>query len=148
MKTVIIYSSRHHQNTFQLVSALKRGFGVELVNADRDPVPDLCKYDCVGFASGIEHGKLYDSVQKVIDKSLPENKRIFFAYTCGSNGRKYREMLRNTAKECNCELLGIYSCKGVDTYGPMKLVGGINKGRPALSDIIAFIGFYTTNCLK
>ena len=30
---------------------------------------------------------------------------------------------------------GIFSCKGYDTYGPFKLVGGLNKHHPDENDI-------------
>ncbi|MEE1099963.1 MAG: hypothetical protein U0K86_00580 [Agathobacter sp.] len=30
----------------------------------------------------------------------------------------------------NCPIIGKFSCKGYDTYGPFKLVGGIAKSHP------------------
>lgn len=39
------------------------------------------------------------------------------------------------AKEKGCPVLGEFSCKGYDTFGPFKLVGGIAKGHPNATDL-------------
>jgi flavodoxin len=36
-----------------------------------------------------------------------------------------------------------FSCKGWDTWGPMKLFGGINKGRPNEKDLAEAKGICT-----
>lgn len=43
---------------------------------------------------------------------------------CGSKA------LRRIAAKKGCPVLGEFSCKGYDTFGPFKLVGGIAKGAP------------------
>ena len=40
------------------------------------------------------------------------------------------------------KLIGKFSCKGYDTYGPFKLVGGIAKGHPDEKDLTAAVDFY------
>lgn len=35
MKTIIIYSSTHHGNTYKLVEAIARKFEVEMINANK-----------------------------------------------------------------------------------------------------------------
>ena len=42
----------------------------------------------------------------------------------------------------NCPIIGKFSCKGYDTYGPFKLVGGIAKGHPNEKDLEAAVDFY------
>jgi len=32
-------------------------------------------------------------------------------------------------------VVGEFSCRGFDTYGPMKLIGGIARGRPSAQDL-------------
>ena len=39
-------------------------------------------------------------------------------------------------------LMCTYGCPGFDTYGPFKLVGGMNKGRPNQEDIDGAVAFY------
>jgi hypothetical protein len=43
-------------------------------------------------------------------------------------------------------IIGEFSCKGFNTFGPLKLVGGINKGRPNESDLNKAENF--ARCLK
>ena len=47
-----------------------------------------------------------------------------------------------TSKECF--LVGHYSCLAFDTFGPFKLVGGLNKGRPNDNDIQKALEFFET----
>lgn len=42
----------------------------------------------------------------------------------------------------HCKELGRYICKGFDTYGPFKLVGGLQKGHPTDEEIQAAVDFY------
>lgn len=42
----------------------------------------------------------------------------------------------------NCTILGVYGCKGYDTYGPLKLIGGINKENPTADEINEAIKFF------
>ena len=39
-------------------------------------------------------------------------------------------------------IVGRFSCKGFDTFGPFKLNGGVSKGHPDEKDIAAAIEFY------
>ena len=39
------------------------------------------------------------------------------------------------AREKGCPVLGEFHCKGYDTFGPFRLVGGIAKGRPNIRDL-------------
>lgn len=39
-------------------------------------------------------------------------------------------------------MLGEFSCKGYDTFGPFKLIGGIAKGHPDTQDLENARKFY------
>jgi flavodoxin len=43
--------------------------------------------------------------------------------------------LKKKLKEKKFDILGEFSCKGLDTYGLLKLVGGINRGHPNQEDL-------------
>lgn len=43
--------------------------------------------------------------------------------------------LKELAGERGCAVLGTFGCKGYDTFGPFKLVGGLAKGRPDEGDL-------------
>lgn len=42
----------------------------------------------------------------------------------------------------NCNFTGRYICAGYDTFGPFKLVGGIQKGHPDADEIAGAVKFY------
>ena len=56
-------------------------------------------------------------------------------------GQSTRE-LKELAGERGCAVLGTFGCKGYDTFGPFKLVGGLAKGRPNEKDLEKARAFY------
>ena len=50
--------------------------------------------------------------------------------------------MEKISAEKHCPVLGEFSCKGYDTFGPFKLVGGIAKGRPNERDLEQARTFY------
>lgn len=128
MRTLIIYESTHHGNTFKLVDAIEEEFGCDLRDMADDNVDhehiDFDEYDLVGIASGVAYGKLYKGIEEFVasDKS-PCNKRVFILYTCGNRNLKsihYLDHIREILKEKDCTLEGEYGCAGYDTFGPLK----------------------------
>lgn len=147
MKTVIIYASHHHGNTEKLVKAISEKYSIEMINAEKESL-DISEYDCIGFASGIDFGKFYDCVQKEAEKYMTAGKRVFFIYTCGQNNKDFSEKLKAIAKERGCEVCGSFGCTGYNTYGPWKLIGGINRKHPNEQDITNCIRFFEENVSK
>ena len=49
--------------------------------------------------------------------------------------RTVNRELKELAGERGCAVLGTFGCKGYDTFGPFKLVGGLAKGRPDEGDL-------------
>lgn len=141
MKTAILYESYHHGNTKKICEAIGQKYEVTLIDA-RGNVDDLEKYDLIGIASGAAYGKFYKTITDVTRNKLPQNKNVFFIYTCGRLSKDYSEEVKKIASEKNCNILGTYGCKGYDTYGPLKLIGGINKENPTEDEINAAIKFY------
>ncbi|MDD6214876.1 MAG: flavodoxin domain-containing protein [Firmicutes bacterium] len=141
MKTAIIYASHHHGNTKKLIDAIKEKFDVLVVNSENEQIPDLSDYDCIGLASGIEFGKFYKSVYIAANGVIQQGKDIFIIYTCGQDNGKQGREIKAIAQERGCKILGSFGCKGYDTFGPFKLVGGINKKHPNDGDIKAALMF-------
>lgn len=141
MKTAIIYESSHHGNTKKICDAIGKKYGVTLIDA-RGTIEDLDEYELIGLASGAAYGKFYKNITEAIYNKLPHNKNVFFIYTCGSTNKDYAAEAKKVALEKNCKILGTYGCKGYDTYGPLKLIGGINKGHPTDEEIHEAIKFF------
>lgn len=142
MKTILIYESTHHGNTKKLVDAVAERYGVQTATVEEAAVMDLSDYDRIGIASGVAFGKFYEATEQFVGTSLPKGKEVFFLYTCGNDSGKYANSVSAKAVARGCKVLGIYGCRGFDTFGPFKLIGGIAKGHPTQSEIDAAVDFY------
>ena len=67
---------------------------------------------------------------------------MFFVYTYGLKAGTGAKALHGVAAEKHCTVLGEFSCKGYDTFGPFKLVGGTAKGHPDDQDLENARRFY------
>jgi len=142
MKTCICYKSSHHQNTLKLLEAIKKDNNVDLIDVLKEPNKDISNYDVIGIASGIVYSKYYKEVIKFVNDNLPQNKKVFFIHTAGDPRKNQNKSVKDIADSRNCITIGTYFTKGFDTYGPFKLIGGINKERPNDEDIQGAINFY------
>ncbi|MBO4897240.1 MAG: flavodoxin [Clostridia bacterium] len=140
MKTAIIYMSEHHGNTKKIVDAIAAKHDVTTADILKDSI-NLEEYDLIGIASGIAYGKYYPQMLEFLEKNMPENKKVFFIHTAGSPRENQNAAAKAITDKRGEECLGTYFCKGFDTYGPFKLMGGIAKGHPdekEISDAVAF----------
>jgi flavodoxin len=142
MKTAIVYVSTHHGNTKKLVDAISEKYDITVIDGIRDEDFDLNEFDRIGFASGIAFGKFYPHMLKLMDEKLPEGKDVFFLYTYGMKTDRYCNAARKIAEMKKAKILGEYGCQGYDTFGPLKLLGGISKGHPDKTDLRNAIEFY------
>lgn len=55
--------------------------------------------------------------------------------TGGSNNQKYMKKFEEEIKRYNIEISASYQCRGYDTFGIFKIIGGIAKGHPNDADI-------------
>lgn len=140
MKTAIIFASVHHGNTRKIVEQIARNNDVDLIDATQVKEKDLSEYERIGFASGIYYGKFHQSVLNFASVNLPEYKEVFLICTRG--GSAAYQSIETIIKDKRCNVIGKFSCKGYDTFGPFKLVGGIAKGHPNEKDLTAAMEFY------
>jgi len=102
----------------------------------------LNNYQKIGLASGIYWRKFSKNIEELLNKILDSDvKNLFFIYTSGVGRVRYEKKLIKRLEEKNKICLGIFSCKGFDNYGPFKLIGGINKGKPNEDDTQNLIKF-------
>ena len=142
MNTAIVYYSQHHGNTKKLLDAIAAQSEVTLINVVENKTADLSSFDRIGFASGIYYSSFAKQVLSFAEQNLPEGKDVFFINTCGAPARVYFNAIRKITETKHCRELGAYQCKGYDTYGPFKLVGGIAKGHPTEEEIEGAVRFY------
>lgn len=142
MKTAIFYYSRHHGNTLKVLEAMAEEDEVDLIDVTTRQAVRLEDYHCIGFASGIYGFEFQKAVVEFARQYLPQGKPVFFVYTYGGAKGNGAKALAEIAKEKGCPVLGEFGCKGYDTFGPFKLVGGIAKGHPNARDLENARKFY------
>ena len=140
-KVVIIYNSYHHCNTKKLLISIQEECKIDLFVVSEAKDINFSNYDIVGFASGIYMGKFHRSIITFIENHTDELKDIFLIYTSGRGKKDYDKNLKENFKNKNLNFIGTYSCKGYDTYGPLKIIGGISKKHPNELDLINGIKF-------
>ena len=133
MRKAIVYTSVHHGNTEKLVKRIAEECQVDLIDAIKQMNADLNDYDMIGFASGIYYSKFHQSILKFSEENLSADKKVFLICTYGGSANfKSIEQILNKK---HASVVGKFGCKGYDTFGPFKLVGGIAKGHPNEEDM-------------
>jgi flavodoxin len=145
LKILIIYSSVHHGNTEKITKVMAETLNCEMLKAESVNVDKLQDYDLIGFGSGIYAGKFHKSMLKLID-TLPNipSKKAFVYSTSGQGKDNYNSKVKSKLQEKTFTIVGDFACKGFDTFGPFKLIGGISKGRPNSEDMQAAKDFAQT----
>lgn len=142
MKTAICYYSYHHGNTRKVLEAMAENQTIDLIDVTARTAVHLEDYDVIGFASGIYAGKFHDAVIHFAEQYLPNNKDVFFVYTYAVYRASYTKSITAAVAAKNANILGSYSCKGFNTFGPFKLVGGTAKGHPNADELSKAKEFY------
>lgn len=139
MRSLIVCVSVSNGNTRQVVGVLAGGLGGTLVEPE-DVVPStLGDYDLVGFGSGI-YGMAFHRRLLGLVRRLPEGhgrSSLVFA-TSGSPEPpvwRYTRRLQRLLEGRGYSVAGTFVCRGYDTWLPLRLVGGLNKGHPDGDDL-------------
>lgn len=132
MKTLLICVSVHHQNTAKVAAAMAEAIQADIRKPEDIRFEDLSAYDIIGFGSGIYMWKHHKSLLDFAAK-LPGmgGKPVFiFSTSGGKKGLGSHGSLKAILGSKDCRIIGEFNCLGWDSFGPFKLVGGMNKGKP------------------
>jgi flavodoxin len=136
MKTLIICQSYHHGNTKKIADAMAAVLKADVISPRDVKGESLDDYDLIGFGSGIAFGRHYRGLQNFVEKLPALHKNAFIFSTRGTRRpMSYHRALRRQLNEKGWTIVGEFSCRGYDTYGLTKLVGGVAKGRPNEQDL-------------
>jgi len=134
-KTLIVYASIHHQNTYKVVDFLSSHVNADILDATKANNYDCGGYENVIFASGIYFSKLHRAVVDFMNKADLSKKKVVIVYTCGLRVGDHASQYRKTLKDKEAVYLGKSTSKGLDTNGVFAKVGGISKGHPNDKDL-------------
>ena len=131
MKTLIICISMHHGNTKNIARTMAGAITADLLTPQQVDTDTLSKYDLIGFGSGIYFWKHHRALLNLVENLPVLNKKAFIFSTRGIGPVwVYHQPLKKRLKEKGFDIIREFSCRGFDTAGPLKLIGGINKGKP------------------
>lgn len=137
MKTLIICESVHHGNTKKIADAMAGVLGAEVKKPGEVDAGMLGGYDLIGFGSGIYMGKSHKNLLKLADALPKLEKKAFIFSTAGRENvnMKGHRALKEKLTGKGFKIVDEFTCLGYDTFGPLVLVGGVNKGKPDEKDL-------------
>ena len=148
-RTVIVYYSKHHGNTEKIAHVMATALDdARLVNLSENEtaIPNVTDYDLIGFGSGIYWGKHDKRLLNLVDGLPVQNgKKAFIFSTSGMRAGRilnnFNKRILRKLKEKGFSIVGEFSCRGWDSIGPLKLIGGVHKGKPDERDLEAAADF-------
>lgn len=139
MKTLLICDSQHNGNTEMIARIFAEALDASILKSAVARVERIRENDLVGFGSGIYGGKHSQGLLGLADR-LPfgEGQKVFLfstSWTGLMQMEKNHRLLREKLEAKGYRIVGQFSCKGVARFGPLKLIGGINKGHPDAEEL-------------
>ncbi len=139
IRTLILLKSVHCRNTQQVSDAMA-GVVQATVLAPVEVTPaTLMDYDLIGFGSGVYFGRFHRELRTWVKRLRPlaDRQAAFVFSTAGLSflGPIWHRSLRRQLNRRNFNVIGEFSCPGHDLVGPLRLVGGLNRGRPNQVDL-------------
>lgn len=139
MKSLIIYSSLHQGNTRTIAEKMAAELKADIYNVRDILGKSIEEYGLIGLGSGIYHGDFNEDIMR-LGENL-KNKNLFLFSTSGSGNENYNDCFAETLRLKKNRVIGSFSCKGYNTYGIFKYVGGKCKNHPNKADIEEAVDF-------
>ncbi len=147
-KSLLVLFSYHHNNTEKIAKVFARVLDAQIRTPQQTSPEELQEYELIGFGSGIYGAKHHESLLDLAGR-LPHvtNKKAFIFSTNGAPARamdhnsietymtKNHSPLREKLQSKGYVIVDDFSCAGLNTNCFLKLLGGINKGRPNDEDL-------------
>ncbi len=142
MTALIICTSKSNGNTRRVADELASVLDARVVSPEEVTDADIDGADLVGWGSGVYWMSFAPELLARIE-ALPERSRgrAFVFATSGMPEtplRRYTARLRALLDGRGFSVADdVFHCRGLDTMGPLGLIGGVNKGRPSDGDLAA-----------
>ncbi len=136
MKVIIVYKSIHQGNTRKIATVMAKTINADLMQPHEVDTCDLSEYDLIGFGSGIYGWRHHIDILQLAGRLPAMNMDAFIFSTRGMGSVSLcHKALKDKLLRKNFSIIGEFSCKCHNTVGPLKVIGGINKGRPNEHDM-------------
>ncbi len=137
MDVLLVCRSIHHGNTRRIAEVMADELDAPVRQPADITVDDLTGADLVGFGSGIYFWRHHRSLLDLADRlpAMPGKRAFLFSTSGIGPGWLWHRSLRRRLRRKGFAVIDEYACRGHDTYGPLKIVGGIHKNRPDRDDL-------------
>ena len=143
-KSLLVLYSYHHNNTEKIANVFAKVLDAQIRTPQQINLEELQEYSLIGFGSGIYDYKHHKVILDLADK-IPQvtNRKAFIFSTSGirgdshmfTNARKFHTPLREKLESKGYLIVDEFNCVGFNTNSVLKLIGGMNKGRPNAEDL-------------
>ncbi|HUL61858.1 MAG TPA: flavodoxin family protein, partial [Methanocella sp.] len=120
--------------TERVARAMAEVMGAKLALPEDVSPASLAEYDLVGFGSGIYFMRHHKTIRALVDR-LPATSKDAFVFSTSGDPRNLNGALVRQLEKKSFRIRGSFACTGWDTFGPYKLVGGLQKGHPDEKDL-------------
>jgi flavodoxin len=137
---LILCTSVHHGNTARVADAIAGELGAEVAAPASILYTSIRARPLVGIGSGVYYGRMHESIidwlQGLPDDPEPTTPAFVFS-TSGLPWLAWiwHRPVRRLLGRKGFRVVGEFSCGGFDTWGPLWLLGGLNKKHPDDSDL-------------
>lgn len=138
--SLLVVTSVHHGNTAKIARAMAGVLGAEVSSPEATLYTTLAGCGLVGFGSGVYYGRLHPALFDWL-RGLPDtpeaSQRAFIFSTSGLPflAKLWHWPLRRLLARKGFSIVGEFTCRGFDTWGPLGLAGGLNKKHPDERDL-------------
>jgi len=136
VKSLIVVVSVHHGNTRRVAQAMGEVLESQIREPEELAPEDLAAFDLVGFGSGIYFGRFHRRLIAFVER-LPhgQGQKAFVFSTSGLGRASANRPLEELLRQKGFAVLGSFTCKGYDTFGVLRVFGGINRGKPGEKEL-------------
>lgn len=140
-RTLMLCKSVHHQNTAKVARAIAEPLTARMLEPEQASQTLLDEHDLVGFGSGVYFGRLHPALFEWLDRlptpTVPRGKPAFVFSTAGLSllTPAWHAAFNAALARKGFDVVGEFHCRGFDTWGPLWLIGGINRTHPDQRDL-------------
>ena len=137
--TLIAYVSVSHGNTAKIAHAIGEVLSADLLEPELVDPAVVSSYDILGVGSGIYGSTPHPRLRSFVRRLPPGDDMAAFTFTSSGFGRSqsrpWEASLERLLRDRGYDVIGSFDCRGFDTWLPLRLIGGINKGHPDADDL-------------
>jgi flavodoxin len=138
-RALVICVSVSHGNTARVARSVAKVLDADVREPEEVDPQTVPGHDVVGFGSGVFAGTHHPRLRRYVEALPPGQGTRAFVLTTAGLGRSqswpWQRSLESVLRDKGYDVVGSFACRGFDTWLPLRLVGGINKGHPDRNDL-------------